>query len=65
MNAIEIRVVNNGYWVRPPSFNNDGRMTLETDINVFETFGALVAFLESNIRKDGTPNAQQLAKETK
>lgn len=49
MNNVEIRKVNNGYMVLPAfNANNAHMMSDGKEINVFETFEALTAFLKKN-----------------
>lgn len=51
MNELEIRVVRNGYMVRPAYELNRQSILSSDDIRVFETFEALTAFLQSTLLK--------------
>lgn len=50
MNDVEVRVVKNGYMVRP-STHDRSMVTVMEEIRVFETFEGLTEFLKSNLVK--------------
>lgn len=50
MNEIEIRVVRNGYMVRPCVVNRSEMYSMD-EVRVFETFEALTAFLQGTLLK--------------
>lgn len=50
--ALELRVVNNGYWVAPGySERTHGNILPPESVHVFESFEALIEWLKNNLKK--------------
>lgn len=48
-NEVEIRVVNNGFIVRPAYHEARSQVVSSTDIHVFENFESLAKWLKENL----------------